>query len=80
MMYDDNAFDLNSDQFFPEGDEPSNQEEVAEEAPAAPPVLVSAPASQSWHAASVSVLAPAFPYVPGVQRSPVHVDMFDSSE
>ena len=35
MMYDDNAFDLNSDQFFPEGDEPSNQEEAAEEAPAA---------------------------------------------
>ena len=31
MMYDDNAFDLNGDQFFPEGDEPSNQEESAEE-------------------------------------------------
>ena len=46
MMYDDNAFDLNSDQFFPEGDEPSNQEEVAEEAPAAKEVAEEAPAAK----------------------------------
>ena len=45
MMYDDNAFDLNSDQFFPEGDEPSNQEEAAEEAPAAEEVAEEAPAA-----------------------------------
>ena len=46
MMYDDNAFDLNSDQFFPEGDEPSNQEEAAEEAPAAEEVAEEAPAAE----------------------------------
>ena len=46
MMYDDNAFDLNSDQFFPEGDEPSNQEEAAEEAPAVEEVAEEAPAAE----------------------------------
>ena len=45
-MYDDNAFDLNSDQFFPEGDEPSNQEEAAEEAPAVEEVAEEAPAAE----------------------------------
>ena len=45
-MYDDNAFDLNSDQFFPEGDEPSNQEEAAEETPAAEEVAEETPATE----------------------------------
>ena len=46
MMYDDNAFDLNSDQFSPEGDAPSNQEESAEDTPAAEEVAEEAPAAE----------------------------------
>ena len=61
MMYDDNTFDLNSDQFFPEDDESSNQEEstekaakeetptteeVVEEAPATEEVVEEAPATE----------------------------------
>ena len=46
MIYDDNAFDLNSDQFFPEGDDASSQEEAAEETPAAEEVAEEAPAAE----------------------------------
>ena len=46
MMYDDNALDLNSDQYIPEGDEPSNQDESAEEAPATEEAAEEAPAAE----------------------------------